>query len=259
MTAKRSVIGFPCQESRLDPGEYTAEFGMPSLADCTVVFDLDGTLVDSAPDIHIALNKVMATEGLPPAAFEDARRFIGQGARALIVRALAVHGVHPEGRKLDALTEAYIATYAEDLCSRSQIYPRLVEALDALATAGAGLSVCTNKRTDLSVRLIETLGLARHFRAVIGADAVRNRKPHPDHFVAAVRAASGNPGRALMVGDSSNDVNSAKAANAPVAVYAHGYTDTAPELLGADAVFTHYDELPALAYRLLGPQPTPRT
>jgi phosphoglycolate phosphatase len=233
---------------------------MTALAGCTIAFDLDGTLVDSAPDLHTALNKVMAAEGLPAATLEDARRFVGQGARALIVRAFAVHGIHPEAQRLDALTEAYIAAYAEDICSRSQVYPGLAAALDSLTAFEARLCVCTNKRTDLSVRLVETLGLSRYFAAIVGADAVERRKPHPDHFIAAIRAAGGDPVRALMVGDSSNDVNSAKAANAPAAVYAHGYTDTAPELLGADAVFSHFDELPDLAARLLlRPQPTPRT
>jgi phosphoglycolate phosphatase len=229
------------------------------LTGCTIAFDLDGTLVDSAPDIHTALNKVMAAEGLAPASFEDARRFVGQGARALIVRALAVHKIHPEPKKLDALTESYIAAYAEDICSRSQVYDGLIPVLDALAASGAALSVCTNKRTDLSICLLDALNLSRHFVAIVGGDAVKNRKPHPDHFIAAVRAAHGDPARALMVGDSINDVAAAKAANAPVAVYAHGYTDTAPALLGADAVFNHYNELPDLALRLLGPQPMPRT
>jgi phosphoglycolate phosphatase len=233
---------------------------MANLAGCTIVFDLDGTLVDSAPDLHTALKKVMAAEGLPPATLEDTRRFVGQGARALIVRAFAVHGIHPEPKKLNALTEAYIAAYAEDICSHSKVYPGLVTALDSLAASGAAFCVCTNKRTDLSVALIDALNLSSVFAAVVGADSVERRKPHPDHFTSAVRAAKGDPARALMIGDSSNDVNSARAAGAPVAVYAHGYTDTAPELLGADAVFSHYDELPDLAVRLLlDPQPTPRT
>jgi phosphoglycolate phosphatase len=229
-----------------------------NLTGCTIAFDLDGTLVDSAPDLHTALNKVMAAESLPSATLDDTRRFVGQGARALIVRAFAVHGIHHEEGRLTELTDAYIAAYADDICSRSQIYPGVVPALESLAAAGAVMCVCTNKRTDLSISLLEAIGLAPHFRAVVGADAVERRKPHPDHFIAAIRAAGGDPSRAIMIGDSSNDVNSAKAANAPVAVYAHGYTDTAPTLLGADAVFSHYDELPTLAARLLGPQPTPR-
>jgi phosphoglycolate phosphatase len=230
----------------------------PVLAGCTIAFDLDGTLVDSAPDLATALNKVLAQEGLPPASLADARNFVGQGARALMVRAFAVHKIHPEPKELDRLTEAYISAYAEDISSRSQVYPGLVEALEALAAAGAKLCVCTNKRTDLSVVLVRDMGLSRHFSAIVGSDAVKNRKPHPDHFVAAIRAAGGDPARALMVGDSSNDVNSAKAAGAPVLVYAYGYTDTAPELLGADAVFYHYSELVSLTARMLGSQPTPR-
>ncbi len=232
---------------------------LTDLSSFTIAFDLDGTLVDSAPDLHTALSKVLAAESLPPASLDDTRTFVGQGARALIVRAFAVHKIHPEPARLDALTDAYLAAYAEDISSRSKLYPGLTAALDKLSASGATLCVCTNKRTDLSVRLLETLGLAPRFAAIVGPDIVRNRKPHPDHFVAAVRAAQGDPARALMIGDSSNDVLSAKGAGAPIAVYAHGYTDTAPELLGADAVFGHYDDLPDLAVRMLGLQPTPRT
>ena len=140
------------------------------------------------------------------------------------------------------------------------LFPGVEAALEQLAAAGASLCVCTNKRTDLSNQLLAALDLASHFTAVLGADSVKNRKPHPDHFIAAVRAAKGDPARALMVGDSAADVGTGKAAGAPVAIYACGYTDTAPELLGADAVFRHFNELPDLAARLLlRPQPTPRT
>jgi phosphoglycolate phosphatase len=225
------------------------------LSGCTIAFDLDGTLVDSAPDLAAALNKVLAKEGLPPASLEDARRFVGQGARALMVRAWAVHKLHPEPKELDRLTEAYVSALAEDVSSRSKVYPGLMPALDALAAAGARMCVCTNKRTDLSVMLVRDMGLTRYFEAVVGSDLVMNRKPHPDHFVEAVRMAGGNPARALMVGDSSNDVNSAKAAGAPVLVYGPGYSDTAPELLGADAVFYAYADLPDLAVRMLSQVP----
>jgi phosphoglycolate phosphatase len=229
-----------------------------NLSGCTIAFDLDGTLVDSAPDMRTALNKVLVKEGLPPANLADIRNFVGQGARALMVRAYAVHKLHPAPAELDRLTEAYISAYTEDVSSGTTIYEGLVGALEALAAAGARLCICTNKRTDLSVALVRDMDLTRHFTANIGSDAVKNRKPHPDHFVETVRVAGGDPARALMVGDSSNDVNSAKAAGAPVLVYGHGYSDTAPELLGADAVFYHYDDLPGLAARMLSPQPTPR-
>jgi phosphoglycolate phosphatase len=237
---------------------------MPSLpgtglAGCTIAFDLDGTLVDTAGDLHRSLNHVLAAEGLPAATLTDVRAFVGQGARALIVRACGVHGIHHDEKRLDALTEAYIQAYALDIAAHSVIFPGVEAALSKLAAAGAILCVCTNKRTDLSNQLLAAVNFAHPFAAVVGADSVRNRKPHPDHFIAAVRAAKGDPARALMVGDSAADVGSARGAGAPVALVSFGYTDTAPELLGADAVFNHYDELPDLAVRLLGVQPTPRT
>lgn len=232
---------------------------MTDLSGHTIAFDLDGTLVDTAGDLHRALNHVMAAEGLPLATLADVRAFVGQGARALIIRACGVHGIHHDDRKLDALTEAYTDAYAQDIAAHSVIWPGAEAALAKLAAAGAILCVCTNKRTFLSNQLLAELNFAHPFAAVVGADSVRNRKPHPDHFIAAVRAAKGDPARALMVGDSAADVGSAKAAGAPVALVSFGYTDTAPELLGADAVFTHYDDLPELASRLLGLQPTPRT
>ncbi len=231
---------------------------MTSLAGYTIAFDLDGTLVDTAPDLHRALNHVLAAESQPPATLEDVRAFVGQGARALMIRAFGVHGIHHDDTKLTALTEDYVRVYAEDIAAGSTIHPGVEAALDKLATAGATFCVCTNKRTGLSNQLLGALGLSPRFAAVVGADSVKNHKPHPDHYIAAIRAAKGDPVRSLMIGDSSADVGAARAAGAPVALVSFGYTDTAPELLGADAVFTHYDDLPDLAVRLLNPQPTPR-
>jgi len=231
---------------------------MLNLSGCTIAFDLDGTLAETAGDMHTALNKVLAAEGLPPATLPDVRNFVGAGARALIIRAFGVHGIHHDDAKLDQLTEAYIAAYATDICTHSTPFPGVVAALEKLKSLGATLCVCTNKRTDLSNRLLDILDLSQHFAAIVGSDLPRNRKPHPDHFIYTVRAANGDPARSLMIGDSSNDVQSAKAAGAPVAVYAYGYTDTAPDLLGADAVFKHFDDLPDLAARILNYQPIPR-
>ena len=225
----------------------------PDLSGYTIAFDLDGTLVDTLADLQRALNQVLAAEGLPAATQAEVRAYVGQGARALIVRAFAGHGRHPDERGLDRLTALYTEAYAGDIAALSRPFPGVPEVLDALKAAGARLCVCTNKRGFLSVKLLETLGLAHRFAAIVGADQVSNRKPHPDHYVHAIRAAGGDPARSAMVGDSINDVMSAKAAGAPVAVYAHGYTETAPDLLGADAVFTHFTDLPDLLVRLLKP------
>lgn len=224
----------------------------------TIAFDLDGTLVDTIGDLHRALNHVLGREGLPLASIEDVRVYVGQGARALIIRACGVHGVHPSNMKIDLLTEDYIDAYAKDIAAHSAPFPGVVEALENLQAQGASLCVCTNKGTKLSNQLLDAVGLSKYFTAVIGADQLRNRKPHPDHYLFAIRSARGTPARSLMIGDSANDVQSARAAGAPVAVYAYGYTDTAPDLLGADAVFKHFEELPDLAVRLLNYQPIPR-
>jgi len=224
----------------------------------TVAFDLDGTLVDTIGDLHRALNSVLRMENLPLASLEEVRAYVGQGARALIIRACGVHGVHPSEMKIDLLTEEYVDAYAKDVAALSRPFPGVIDALENLKTQGASLCVCTNKGTRLSNQLLDALDMSKYFDAVIGADRLRNRKPHPDHYLFAIRSARGTPARSMMVGDSSNDVQSAKAAGAPVAVYAYGYTDTAPDLLGADAVFKHFEELPDLAVRLLDPQPTPR-
>lgn len=224
---------------------------MTDLSGYTIAFDLDGTLVETVGDIHTALNVVMASENLPLATLDDVRNFVGQGARALIIRACGVHGVFHDDAKLDRLMEVFIAAYSQDIARYSHPYPGLIEVLESLKQRGAILCVCTNKRTDLSIQLLDLLDMSKHFVAITGADRVKNRKPHPDHFIAAVRAAGGDPAKALMVGDSAADVGSAKAAGAPVVVVSFGYTDTAPALLGADAVFTHYSELPGLATRLL--------
>lgn len=226
---------------------------------CTIAFDLDGTLVETVGDLQAALNRVLESEALPPATLQDVRSFVGHGARTLIIRALAIHGINHDEAYLDQLTEAYLAAYAADIASYSSPFPGLRSALDTLLGHGARLCVCTNKRTDLSNKLLSALKLDHYFAAVVGPDLAGCKKPDPGHFIHAVRAAGGDPRRALMIGDSSNDVQSAKAAGAPVAIYAFGYTDTAPDLLGADAVFTHFNDVPELAARLLTYQPTPRT
>lgn len=232
--------------------------GAANLSGCTIAFDLDGTLVDSAPDIHRALNVIMGDLSLPAASEADVRVMVGQGSRALIVRASAAHGVIHDEARLDALTEAFFRVYSADIARNTRPYPGLEAALGSLQAAGAILCVCTNKGTANSNQLLAALGLSHWFAAVVGADAVARRKPHPEHFIAAVRTAKGDPARAMMVGDSASDVGAARGAGAPVIVYAHGYTDTAPELLGADAVFSHFDDVPGLASRLLLAQPMPR-
>lgn len=224
---------------------------MRDLDGFTIVFDLDGTLVDSAPDLVRALNAVLAAEGLPGAALADVRRMVGRGARVLIERAGARHGrVWPE-EKLARLTEQFVAVYAADIARETRPFPGVLAAMDALAAAGARFAVCTNKRTALSLQLLDALGLRARFAAVVGADAVPARKPDPGHYRAAVAAAAGDLRRSVMVGDAEPDVEAAKAAGAPVIVFRGGYCEKDAGALGADVLISEYADLPAAVRRLL--------
>lgn len=224
------------------------------LADATIVFDLDGTLVDSAPDLLRALNETLDLEGLPNVKLSVVRTMVGQGARILIERAAALSSVTFSGERVDQLTRAFIDFYRADIARESQPFPGVFDALDGLAALGAKLAVCTNKRTDLSIQLLAALGFGERFSAIVGADAVADRKPHPDHFRAAVTRSGGTVRRSLMVGDTAADVAAARGAGAPVAVVAFGYSDGA-DRLGADALLHRYSELDAVSRRLLAERP----
>ena len=223
------------------------------LLGATIAFDLDGTLVDTAPDLIGALNVVLGECGLSPTPPSAVRALVGRGARGLIERGFAAAGQPLEEARVDGLTERFIEVYRARIASESRAFPGLEPALDALSAAGARLCVCTNKRTDLSLALLDALQLTARFRAVVGPDRTAARKPDPRHFLDAVAAAGGDPRHALMVGDSRNDVDAAKAAGAPVVVVSFGYTETPAGDLGADLLIESFAELPGAAERLLSP------
>ncbi len=226
---------------------------MKHLEGVTVVFDLDGTLVDTAPDLLRVLADVLAGEGLTPPPDPETRLMVGQGARAMIARAAVANGVTWPDAKLDVLTEAFVDHYATDIARLSRPFDGAVAALGALAEAGATLAVCTNKRTGLSVQLLETLGLADRFAAIVGADSVPARKPDPGHYLAAVSAAGGDRRRSVMVGDSIADISAAKAARAPSIAVRFGYCEEGVDTLGADIVIDHFDDLGGAVRRLIHP------
>jgi len=223
----------------------------PDLAGCAIAFDLDGTLVDTAPDLHRCLNTVLLGAGLEPVPLESVRAIVGHGARALIDRAMRLQGAQPSVVQLDAHTRDFIEDYRSDIARMSRVFDGVGAALEELRSREARLVVCTNKLTSLSEALLERTGLAVHFEAVVGSDAVTRRKPDPEHFLQSVSRVGAEAGRSLMVGDSINDVLSARSAGAPVLVATFGYTDIPAYELGADAVFSSYAEVPALAKRFL--------
>jgi phosphoglycolate phosphatase len=226
--------------------------GSGELTDVVIAFDLDGTLVDTAPDIARALNETLDLEGLKHFKQAAVKSMIGQGARALVEHATLAAGAQFSGARLDQLTAAFIAFYRADIAGASRLYPGVSEALAELTGAGAKLAVCTNKRTDLSALLLQRLGLGDRFSAIVGADAVAEQKPHPEHYRAAISRAGGTVRRSLMVGDSAADVHAARGAGAPAIAVSFGYAGNGgAEALGADRIISRYAELPAACHALL--------
>lgn len=216
----------------------------------TIVFDLDGTLVDTAPDLIRALHQVLREESIPLPAPAGLRHLVGHGARALIHRGAAEAGVELTAPRLDALTERFIAHYRADIAALSRPFPGAEAALETLHQAGAILAVCTNKRTELSVELLTALRLQHRFRAIVGADAVTRRKPDAEHLLQTISRAGGSPSAAIMIGDTDADILSARAAGVASIAVRFGYTADV-ETLGADAVLETYDDLEAVMQPLL--------
>ena len=207
------------------------------------VFDLDGTLADTAPDLIWTLNAIMAQEGLPAVPLEDARELIGSGARAMISKGYERAGLELVPARLDTLFKEFLVIYGEHLCDGSRLFPGVVEALDGLEDRGYRLAVCTNKVEAHSLRLLEALGVARRFAAICGRDSFPYFKPDPRHLTLTIEQAGGDAARAVMVGDSRTDIATAKAAGIPVVGVTFGYTDTPVEELEPDVVIDHYDRL----------------
>lgn len=216
-----------------------------NLKNTTLAFDLDGTLVDTAPDLVAVLNRMLDEAGLAAVPFSAARRLIGGGARRLLE-----HGFQAAGRPLgeteaSVLLERFVGLYRDRIAHESRAFDGVEAALDRLAAEGAILCVCTNKLTDLSVALLEALGLADRFAAIVGPDAVSRRKPDPAHLVEAVIQAGGDPARAVMIGDSDTDFLTARAAGAPVILVPFGYCEVPVESLGAEGIVERFEDLPA--------------
>jgi phosphoglycolate phosphatase len=211
----------------------------------TIVFDLDGTLIDTAPDLIDTLNLILAREDLPAVAYDDARQMIGGGARGMIERALKAEGRNAAKADLDRMFRAFIEHYAAHIADRSRPFPHLEATLDGLAAAGHRLAVCTNKLEWLSVRLLDTLKLSRYFAAICGQDTFGVQKPDPKMLNMTILRAGGAPDRAIMVGDSGTDVRTARAAAVPVIAVDFGYSEVPIAELQPDRIIGSFAELPA--------------
>ncbi len=223
-----------------------------SLAGAVIAFDLDGTLVDTALDLTGTLNVLLAEEGIATLPADEIRPFIGKGARWLVERGFQAAGVELSQADGARLFERFIAHYGDHCADASQPFPGVEAALDALAAQGAVLAVCTNKRTDLSHKVLDAFDLTRRFAAVIGADLAPAAKPDPRHLQLAVEAAGGSLARAVLVGDAATDVGAARAAGAGLILVSFGYTETPARDLDHDILIDRFADLPAACVRLLG-------
>ena len=217
----------------------------------TVVFDLDGTLVDTAPDLVATLNVVFARKRVPPVAYEAARNMVGGGARAMIERGLMAEGRMVAALDLEHMIKEFIDHYAAHIADRSRPFAGLEGALDALAAGGCRLAVCTNKLEWLATRLLGALGLSQRFVAVCGADTFGVQKPDPELLRRTIAQAGGRTERTIMVGDSIADIAMARAAGIPVIAVEYGYSPTPVSQLGPDRVIGALADLPNAVFDVL--------
>ncbi len=209
----------------------------------TIVYDLDGTLADTAEDLVATLNWLLAREGRAPLKVENAGSLVGAGARALITRGFAASGKSLKPEKLEALFVDYLSYYSAHIMERSRLYPGVDKALAAFEHAGWRQAVCTNKTESLAKLLITKLGIAGRFAFVCGQDTFGVGKPDAKPLLETIAASGGARERAIMVGDSDTDIKTARAANVPVIAVDFGYADVPVEELGPDRVVSHFDEL----------------
>ena len=211
-----------------------------------LIFDLDGTLIDSVPDIHKTSNEVLAAEGLAPLDLPTVRSFIGRGVPHLVERLLGAHGIADPAR-VARMISAFGARY-EDAVALTRPYDGVAEALAALAAQGHVLGICTNKPVAPARAVLRHLGLLDPFAAIIGGDSAPQRKPEPEPLHLAIAACGGGP--ALYIGDSEVDATCAAAAGVPMILHTEGYRHTAPEALPHVALFSDFAALPGIVAEL---------
>jgi len=211
-----------------------------------VVFDLDGTLVDTAPDLAGALNHTLAHAGRPPVSVDEVRHMVGLGAARLIERGMEATGGLPDAAGCAALLQVFLAHYGHNLSVESRPFPNVVTTLEALAAAGVSLAVCTNKPEAMARRLLADLDLDRLLPVILGGDSLLVKKPDAAHLLTTLDRMGGTRTSAVMVGDSETDLAAARNAGVPVVLVSFGYTVIPAADLGADAMIDDFADLIAV-------------
>jgi phosphoglycolate phosphatase len=207
------------------------------------VFDLDGTLADTAVDLVATLNVILQEEGLAPLPVARARDMIGAGARALIARGFEAAGRELAPARLEGLFDRFMVHYGANIRVETRLFPGARRALERLDAAGYVLAVCTNKVEEHSVKLLDALHVGHLFAFNAGRDTFPYFKPDARHLTMTIARAGGDPNRAVMVGDSNTDIVTARNARIPVIAVPFGYTETPVHQLGPDRVIDHFDDL----------------
>lgn len=215
------------------------------------MFDLDGTLIDTAPDLIGATNHVLASLGLAPRPANSLKPWISFGARRMIEEALKQSAAARPEPEVDQLLAAFLAHYEDNIARESRPYPHVIEEIALIRQAGARVAICTNKREALALKLLQSLGLTEHFAAIIGRDTLPVSKPDPGHLTGTIARAGGRVDRAVMVGDSGVDVATARAARVPVVGVTFGYSDAPISSLNPDVTIDTYAHFTGLLARLL--------
>ncbi|MDO9222357.1 MAG: phosphoglycolate phosphatase [Caulobacter sp.] len=218
-----------------------------TLAGWTIAFDLDGTLVETAPDLVGALNVILVEQGMAPAPMSAVRQLVGHGLRGMLLRAFAMADLTITEDQIARLRPRIVDVYRARIAQESRPFSGCLEALAALRARGAALAVCTNKPEGLARLLLDELDMTRWFDAIVGGDTLPVQKPDPAPLLEAIARAGGDPAKAILVGDASPDVGAAKAAGLPCVICDFGYNDLPPADLGGDVVISHYDALAQVA------------
>ena len=210
-----------------------------------VIFDLDGTLIDSAPDLLDSLNHVLTSLSRRKVDLDEVHAMMGHGAVKLLEQGLSLTGGEPEGTDHEALVKRFLDYYEAHIPARTRLYPGVADTLKALADEGHMLAICTNKMQHFTEKIIDQLDLAGFFQAVIGGGVTGTAKPDPGHLKAVLDQFDCTAGDAVMVGDSRNDSDAAQGLGMAVILVTFGYSREAVETLGADRLIDHFSELPA--------------